>query len=288
MRLAMHFAHAKGSKAAAASVALAEEVLRTMVFAKVKLAGIALLGVTVLASAAATWSRRETAMSQSLSSRSRRMFPGRTPGPSRLGRRLRRRSSGQPGPFTESSATNRANHSPKPGSVETLHIGRTAGKSSILRIVCGNARNRIAMNTGRSFRQAGSASTSSFETKRERAIHPDHIRCRQDMQSPDSPFDVNLREPANAAVTAKGGPAFLVRASEGFWEMESLEFGDGVAARTGPNGRFSVEATFVGMSTRIQFASPDFSRGQIYSILDDDPDRPLEIVLKPLARRALA
>ncbi len=75
-----------------------------------------------------------------------------------------------------------------------------------------------------------------------------------------------------------------VRLAKGRRRMVPLSSGSAVASRTDAEGRFAVEVTFSlpqNPAVYLHFASPDFRQEQAAVIRLSDPDRPLEISLKP-------
>ncbi len=117
------------------------------------------------------------------------------------------------------------------------------------------------------------------------ALHPDDVRRYQDserLRYLPPPFPPGESAETLAAI-AKGQDVFEVRTGKGQTFMRPLGSERSAANRTDAQGSFSFETTLSSwQSNTIWFASTDFSECALIVLQADDPDRPIEITLKPL------
>ena len=291
MKLAMQFTQAKGPAiAGAASVALAEEVVRTIVLSKVKVVAAMILVSAILVTGAAAWvthDRNDIAPP----------VVARAPAipPALIG----------PEPVQQQAA-------PAPESVTRTirgtvrdEQGRPVAKAWIgdsiqprddrWQIVQRSDRIR---ETKEPFRDEQGKIVPAGPLGKYLELRDDEGKWR-----PLNPADVRrlekervqmhgdrrfLRffvEPSPEIVKAleKGEDVFEVCTKRGRLAMLPLEIGLTTADRTDALGQFTVEARLLSQSGKeIRFASADFSREAIVVVHADDPDRPLDITLLPV------
>jgi RNA polymerase sigma-70 factor (ECF subfamily) len=104
-------------------------------------------------------------------------------------------------------------------------------------------------------------------------VHPDDVR----------PFRGTVFGPGGRALTKKEMDAqyspYEVSVAKGSWWMAGMP-GKQNAVRTDAAGRFETDFEMIAQG-KLHFASPDWTRQAIHVVRAGDPDRPLEIALKP-------
>ncbi len=289
VRLAMRFARADGSGiAGAASAALAEEVLRVMALAKLKVAaGIALM-TALLVSGAAAWAMQERDTSAPTVAAIAAVPPDDPEPPAENA-------------HSQSNIVKRKFR----GTVRDEH-GRPVAKawvgSDVKKLADSweivepfdriRERKQPYLNERGNVVPAGSLG-KYFELRDQKGnwqpIHPAKIR-RHDPSRDIEPFDTPFYSDDTKKAMAKGQSVYEVRTAAGRWEMSALVALQNPADRTDTDGHFEVEVTILSSvpgagvhlpGTEVHFASPDFTLQAVHVVAAADPNQPVEITLKP-------
>ncbi len=121
------------------------------------------------------------------------------------------------------------------------------------------------------------------------ALHPADVRRYEKPEFPrflrPLPPDARDQSPETVAAIETGKAVFEVRTGKGRAVMSPFDWKRSAANRTDAQGSFSFETTVSSWrSNPIWFASTDFSERALVVLQADDPDGPIEITLKPLRR----
>ena len=284
VRLATRLAQASLAQEAtrATTVMLAEQVLRTMAFAKLKiLVGITLVSAFV-AAIVTLWVAREgppgghgavfTQQPQGEQGFIAEQAPAKTPEPARTVKRLLRGivrdDQGRP--------------------VAKAWVGSEVEPMlDVWKLVTAEDRIRVTQTPYRDAQGivvAPGPLASYFEYRdddgRWRALDPTDVR-----QANRSRFRPYLSRKDQEILAKAPEKTFLeVRLAKDRRRMIPLSSDSAVAARADAEGQFAVEATFSlpqNSAVYLHFASPDFRQEQAVVVRIQDPDHPLEVGLKP-------
>ncbi len=290
VRLAMRFAEGKSAAiggAGTTSAILAEELVRAMVATKLKFAVAMILVSAVLVTGAAAWAMRDRNEQPPILAKAA-VLPAPKPAPEPAKER--------PQPLPESvTRTIRGIVRDEQGRpVAKAWVGKDVNRRDDSWEVV-EPFDRIR-ETKQPFRDetgkivAAGALGKYFEVRDEagnwRPIHPADIR-RCDPSNVRTPFPFGPLPEAIVAAIAQGKDVFQVRLDLGRWRMSALsQTGSGTAHRTDPDGRFFFEFTMLPKygAQIVRFASPDFSRQAISVVRYDDPDKSVDITMRPVRR----
>jgi RNA polymerase sigma factor (sigma-70 family) len=280
VRLAMEFAQGKGLTLAGAGglAALAEEVLKGMVLSKLKIVAGMVLFSAALVSGAATWARQEG---------------NKAPPP------VIAFHADKPGPEI------RPEKAPEEPDSITRTVrgivrdeqGRPVAKAWVGSTVVKRADNWHLVQPLDRIRE----SREPFRDEQRQIVPPGalgkyfDVRDEQGNWAPVHPANISLHEPeegadpfGNSEALVKGQAYFHIRTGRRLWEMQNLGV-EGPALRTDHDGRFEGDVTIHSFhrQAEIHVATPDFTYQGLRVVGAGDPDRPLEITLKP-ARKVSA
>ncbi len=298
VRLAMQFADGKGQAiagAGAASVVLAEQIVRALVVAKLKFAFAMILPLVLLVSGAAAWAIHEPKTPAPASETTREIIAGKAEAPIAP-------EKAQP-PQVDDFRTIRGIVRDEQGhSVPKAWIGDKVQLSGDVWSIF-EPLDRIRERK-EPFRDAQGkvvrpgALGKYFELKDQegkwRPLHPADVRRFQPPVVPAGlpplPLEALNVSAETMAAIEKAKDVFQVRTAKGRLMMLPIRVSSPIgeerssANRTDSQGRFSVQATLssVWRSRSILFASPDFSQQAVAVVHDHDPDGPIEITLRSL------
>ena len=242
MRLAMQFAQGKGSALAAggaASVVLAEEVVRAIVMTKVKVAAAMILLSAVFISGAAAWAGRER------------------------------------GDVAPVGAANAAISRPNP-EPEVIQAKAPDQPEWVTRTIRGIVRDE----RGKPVAKAWIGQSVELQDK--------YLRL-QPLPSSDAPArqgaeSVQVRRCSSLTPVAIEMGQYLSALGTTRRRLVMRGLGGQIPAdRTDPLGSFRIAAKLSTLySNEIHIASPDFAQDAVRVVQADDPDRPLEITVRPV------
>jgi RNA polymerase sigma factor (sigma-70 family) len=291
VRLGMHFAEGKGQAiagAGTASVALAEEVVRALAVAKMKLAVGMIFSVALLVSGAAAWAMREretrapavVTNTELVAAHAESPVAPEKPQPPqadevRTIRGIVRDEQGRP--VARAWIGDGVRLSEDVWSIFEP-LDRIRERKEPFRDAQGNVVPAGALGKYFELRdQAGNW----------RPLDPADVRRYRKPVMPAGlpplpPEFLPLSEQTIAAIE-NGKEVFEVRTAERRLIMDSFDSNRSSPHRTDAEGRFSFERHLLILGgTPIHFATADFSQEALAVVHGDDPDAPLEITLRPL------